>query len=591
MAKGRGKWLIWVVMAWMLPLCTLAQDAVREDAKQRKLSYFYMAAQRAKGQENYAEMLEMLAHCQDIDPYDAATNFELGQIYLPLGMDSLGLAMLEYASAKDAGNPWYLERLAAIYLRTGEKDKATNTLERMATLQTKRTDVLTELFMLYRQTGRTQDAIKTLERIQTLQGRNTRIAEQMYLLYMDLGEQERAIEQVKAVCQEFPYDASSHLALAAVYLENEMPDSAKASMERAERIDPQNNGLKMLRLQVMLEEGDTLAYEQKCDSLILDKDAEIETRFSLLRDVLTSALQDEGQKKHLEEVMGKLLAEEKPEAWVLNLYKHYDAYLHQDSAGYFNLELTERLVEANPSDISAQMELVQYYIGQNDSKNLQRVCSNALIYNPSELRLHYFLAVTYLQEDRDNDAVETLKAGIRQADEDAQPEILGMLYSMLGDMYHSAGKEAEAFAAYDSCLVYSPNEISCLNNYAYYLSLKGEQLERAEEMSYRTIKMQPDSKTYLDTYAWILFMQEDYTTARIYMDRAVNVEEADSTLLADTDVSAVLLEHSGDIYSKCEQMDVALRLWQLAIEKTEQNGEKPSPLLKKKLKKKKYLKK
>jgi len=212
------------------------------------------------------------------------------------------------------------------------------------------------------------------------------------------------------------------------------------------------------------------------------------------------------------------------------------------------------------------------------------------VYFPSEVRFHYFLALTYLMQKRDQEAEETVKAGIRQASEQTAPSMMGTLYTLLGDLYHEHKREKEAFAAYDSCLVYSPDDVSCLNNYAYYLSLKNEQLEKAEQMSYRAIRLEPDNKTYLDTYAWVLFMQEDYTTARIYMDKVVNPELPDSTLMADSEANPVLLEHAGDIYAQCNQVDVALRLWQLALDKAVLNKEQPSKVLKKKLKSKKYLK-
>ena len=116
-------------------------------------------------------------------------------------------------------------------------------------------------------------------------------------------------------------------------------------------------------------------------------------------------------------------------------------------------------------------------------------------------------------------------------------------------------------------------------------------LDKAERMSYQAVKQEPNNKTYLDTYAWVLFVQEDYTTARIYMDRVVDPGKEDSLLLHDPDVNAVLLEHAGDIYANCGQMDVALRLWALAQEKVAKDGQTASVLLKRKLKKKKYLKK
>lgn len=580
---------IGILLLVLLPSAMKAQQD--DEARRRKLSYFYMAAQRAKAQERYADMLEMLEHCRDIAPDDPATTFELGEFGFYLGKDSVGMAMLEQAVSADPGNPWYLERLATAYLSQRKQDKALEILEKMASLQTKRVDVLSQLFMLYKQMGRTEDVIRTLDRIQTLQGNSLHIAEQKFQLYRDMDQQDMAFSQMRAVCKEFPYDVNCHLVTAEHYMEDGQMDSAMVCLDRAERIDPQHGGLLLLRLRSVLERGDTLAYEHQRDSLILDDQTEMQVRFTALREIALTALQDSTKQHTAKVLFDKLLASKEVEVPFLQLYKSYDAYQHQDDAKYINLPLVQRILEAEPSNFETQSELVQYYISQNDQTHLQEACRNALVYFPSEVRFHYFLAITYFQDNQLKEAEETLKAGIRQADEATPPEMVGTLYSMLGDVYHSTGREAEAFAAYDSCLVYAPDEVSCLNNYAYYLSLKNQQLDKAEQMSYRAVKLQPDSKTYIDTYAWVLFMQEDYTTARMYMDRVVDPEASDSTLMADEEVNPVLLEHAGDIYAQCGLLEQAMRFWKLALDKAVVAKEPVPPVLKKKLKKGRYMRK
>ena len=120
-----------------------------------------------------------------------------------------------------------------------------------------------------------------------------------------------------------------------------------------------------------------------------------------------------------------------------------------------------------------------------------------------------------------------------------------------------------------------------LNNYAYFLSLDKKDLERAEEMSAKSLKLEPDNPTYLDTYAWILFQQKRYAEAQVYID-SVLVLLGDS-LTAD---DANLLEHAGDIYYKAGNKSRALDLWKQALELS---GDKPSEALEQKVRKRKYI--
>ena len=161
------------------------------------------------------------------------------------------------------------------------------------------------------------------------------------------------------------------------------------------------------------------------------------------------------------------------------------------------------------------------------------------------------------------------------------------LFSLMGDVLHELGREKEAYAAYDSCLVYQDDHVGCLNNYAYYLSLKGYNLDKAEEMSYRTVRIAPDNKTYLDTYAWVLFVKGRYTEAQAYMDKVVPPDSSDVELLADPSLSGAIFEHAGDIAAKNGQMAQALRFWQLAAKA---GGDGLTAALPKKIKLKKYVK-
>lgn len=108
-------------------------------------------------------------------------------------------------------------------------------------------------------------------------------------------------------------------------------------------------------------------------------------------------------------------------------------------------------------------------------------------------------------------------------------------YSLLGDMYHKAGNEDRAFQYYDSCLVRRPDDAQALNNYAYYLSLRQQDLDRAEEMSRRSNELEPDNPTYLDTLAWILYHKRKYDEAKELMDRVVKLIPPEE-LAEDSDV-------------------------------------------------------
>ena len=239
-----------------------------------------------------------------------------------------------------------------------------------------------------------------------------------------------------------------------------------------------------------------------------------------------------------------------------------------------NRVLEEVLKKAH-DNAAARLQLIADAWEKKDFGRVVALCSAALQYNPDEMAFYYYQGVALSQQDKTDEALDTFKNGISVINEQSSPDIVSDFYSIMGDLLHEKGEKQQAFAAYDSCLQWKPDNLMCLNNYAYYLSESGGNLIKAEEMSYKTIKAEPQNATYLDTYAWILFRQERYAEAKIYINQ---------TLQCDSDSSAVIVEHAGDIYAKCGDIDKAVELWTAALKKSPNNE-----LLARKTRQRKYI--
>ena len=161
-------------------------------------------------------------------------------------------------------------------------------------------------------------------------------------------------------------------------------------------------------------------------------------------------------------------------------------------------------------------------------ENVIRECQTAVEYVPDEPALFYYLGLAQYINKRDNDAIASLKRGASMIKSETSKEMAADIYGLLGDIYQKIGRIHDTYIAYDSCLVYNPDKVLCLNNYAYFLSLEGKDLKKAEKMSYRAITVEPNNATYLDTYAWILYKQKRYEDAKAYIDMALeHLKEGD----------------------------------------------------------------
>ncbi|MBO7120568.1 MAG: tetratricopeptide repeat protein [Bacteroidaceae bacterium] len=569
----------------LFALAILLLSGGQDAEAQTSFDYFYLEAEKCRLAEDYSSAMDLYRHCLDINPKAPEALYNIGLLHLYLRNDSLGTAYIRQACETDSNNPYYLESLAALYLNKRDAEAAIPTLEKMSSLQSRRSDILLQLVQLYKTSGQTDKAIGALNRIEVLEGPSPQVSIEKFRLYKEKGELDSAFEQLQALCDESPHDMNLRIVVGSQYME--AGDTAKALdiYNEVRRQEPANTSLQLAMMDYYRESGQLARYNRMRDSLLFHADSPAQLRVIMLQSYIADLQRDSTYAPRLEAAFDTLLARPQQDAEILIMKAAYQVYREQPREELVGT--MRQVLEVDPGNETALRELLQYYAEQNDDKGVEDISRRGLNYHPEEIAYAYYLGMALAEQKKLTDAAEVLQQGLRVRTEFVSERLVSNVFGVLGDIYYQQQKETEAFAAYDSALVYMEDNIMCLNNYAYYLSLKEEQLDRAEEMSYRTIRQEPENITYLDTYAWILFKKEDYAHARTYMDKVVNPERTDDELLADERLMGNLLEHAGDIYAHIDQPDTALRLWKLARQKGDGTC---TPQLKKKIKKKKYIK-
>ena len=552
---------------------------------QTRFDYFYLEAEKCRQQEDYPSAMDLYRHCLGINPQAPEALYNMGVLHLYLRSDSLGTAYIRQACERDANNPYYLETLAALYLNKRDAESAIPVLEKMATLQSRRSDILTQLVTLYHTVGNTDKAIGALNRIELLEGVNPQITIEKFRLYKEKGMLDSAFVQLQTLCDESPHDMNIRIVAGTQYMN--AGDTAKALeiYNDVRRREPTNLNLHLATMDYLRDQGKHKAYDRMRDSLLFSPESPSQLRVLLLRSYIADVQRDSTYTTQLTAAFDTLLSKPQQNTEVLIMKAAYQSFSKQPQEAI--CQTMRQVLDVEPGNQMALSELLQYYAERNDGKGVEDISRRGLNYHPEEISYAYYLGMALAEQRKLTQAAEVMQQGLRVRTNDVHPHLVSNVFATLGDIYYQQGKQQEAYAAYDSALVYKDDNIMCLNNYAYYLSLNGEQLDRAEEMSYRTIRQEPENITYLDTYAWILFMKGDYAHARTYMDKVVNPQKTDDELLSDQALLGNLLEHAGDIYAHLGEHETAMRLWKLAKKK---NDDTCSPQLRKKIRQKKYIK-
>lgn len=543
------------------------------EEQQRKFDYYFLEAIRLKQAGDYDAAFDLLQHSLAINPYDASALYELAQYYLYLKQPARATATIEQAVAADPDNYWYAQALSQLYLQQNETEKATVLLEDMVQRFSTRIDPLYSLLEIYNQQEDYDRVLDVLNLLEQRMGKNEQLSLEKFRIYLRKGDNKRAFGEMENLVAEYPQDLRYRVVLGDVYLQNGKKDEAYDIYQQVLAEEP-DNAMAMYSLASYYEEtGQDSLYQQQLDSLLLNRKVTPDIKSNIMRQLIIRNEQADGDSLRIITLFDRIMQQDPDEPDLPMLYAQY---LLSKGMNQQSLPVLRRVLDIDPTNTAARMTLLGEAVNQKDYKGIVNLCEAGIESNPDMLEFYYYLVYGYIQEEnRTADILSTCQKALEHVTPESKKDLVSEFYAIMGDTYHTDGMTEQAYAAYDSALVYKSDNIGVLNNYAYFLSLERRDLDRAEEMSYRTVKAEPGNATYLDTYAWILFEKGNYAEARLYIDDAMKNGGGQSE-----DV----VEHCGDIYYMTGDVDGALKYWKQALDM----GCK-SPKLKEKIEKKKFI--
>ena len=551
----------------ILTYAQISSDAERYD-------YFFLEAMTEREKGNASAAFELLRHCLEINPEASETYYYLAHYYLGMKQNGKALEAFRKASELEPDNVSYLETLAQMYLQSQDLKAATETFEKLSKAEPEREDVLGMLVQLYSEDEKQYSkAIDILNRLEEIDGMNERISYAKADLYWKMDNGKAALAEMKKLADQYPYDLNYRNAYADMLLANDQDKKAFDIYRGILKEEPGNSKVLMSLRTYFLAKGNTAAADSTTIKILTESNANTDEKIYILRQEVMESENNGGDSIKVLSLFERTISAKDSDPGIGLLMASYMQLKNMPKEDINRV--LEGVLNKAPDNASARLQLIADAWEKKDLARVVNLCAAARQYNPDEMAFYYYQGVALAQQDKNAEAIEAFRNGIGVIKEDSSPDIVSDLYAILGDLLHQDGYKQEAFAAYDSCLQWKPENYSCLNNYAYFLCEDGGDLEKAEKMSYKAIKAEAKNATFLDTYAWILFKQERFAEAKIYIEQ---------TLQCDSDSSAVIIEHAGDIYAKCDNIDKAVELWKEALRKSPDNE-----ILARKVRQRKYI--
>ncbi len=558
--------------AMLAVACPAAAQTGNNDAGRYDRFFIDAMLQRQKGNNDAA--FDLLKHCVHIRPEAPEAYFFLAQYYMSLKQNDKAIECFKKAADLEPDNTTYLETLAKAYVTNDNDSLAIGTLEKIVEKETGRIDILEMLVQLYQKRADYDNTIKTLDRLEILEGKNERLTYAKSEIYSLTGDKKAAINEMKKLADQYPNDLNYRGMYGDALLMNGREKEAFDIYTGILKAEPDNYRAQ-LSMRAYYKQKDMAAdADSMTMQLLLNKNTGDDARVYIMRQEIAESENGGGDSTKILRLFDRMMAQPQASTDIAILYA---TYMSLKKMPQEKIEaVLEKVLAQTPDNAAARLQLVAYAWQRDDLDRVIELCKAARQYNPDEMAFYYYEGMAHFRKDDNDSALNAFQNGISVIGEHSDPDIVSDFYAVMGDLLYEKGRAAEAYAAYDSCLQWKDDNIGCLNNYAYYLSVNGDSLDKAEKMSYRTVKAEPKNATYLDTYAWILFMQGRYAEAKIYIDQAVQ---------NDSDSSAVILEHAGDIHAKAGDIDGAVELWARAAAKDPANK-----LLARKIRQRKYIK-
>lgn len=497
--------------------------------------------------------------CIALNPNAAEPYYRRALHYADTGNDSLAAFNLERAAQLQPGNDTYQENVAETYIKRRDFDRAIKAYESLYKHHRDRSDVLDILVRLYGVKKDYTNMLATIERMEQIDGES----DEMTFLKMNIYEQRKdtknAYRMLKKLNDEHPNEPNYKVMMGNWLMNHDRKAEAFDLFKSALKDDTQNEFALSSLYDYYRSAGDNDSADHLRDEILFSTKTEIKTKTAMLQQAIREAEKQGGDSLPVLSLFDRTIEASPKAVDIINMKAVY-MKLKEMPADSVNATFA-RALAIEPENATARMNIIQNIWTKNNWEEIIKLSKEGTQYNPEEMAFYYFLGMAYFQSNRDDDALDAFKRGVGEINDKSDPDIVSDFYALMGDILYKKNKPEEAFAAYDSCLQWKDDNVVALNNYAYYLSEQNRDLKKAEQMSLKTVEAEPTNSTYLDTYAWILFLQDRCDEAKAYIDRALG-SDSDTTQTA----SAVVIEHAGDIYSKCGDINRATELWQKAID-------------------------
>ena len=502
---------------------TMESEFAGKPDKKKNATYFSNGLQSKYREDTEGAILNFEQALRYM-PNDAASMFELSEQYYTVGRLDDAFRMIEKAAELDPENKWYQMRLGVFYRELGQLGDFINLYEPLTKKYPDDMEMLSELIEAYLLTEQFDKALAKMDVLEQQIGQNDFITEQRLGVYKRQGNGKKLVAELERLIKENPENVRYYSLLAQEYAEMGKDKEALKTYEKIKEVNPNDPYINVSLLEFYEKNGDKEKAFNELIAAIRNKSLDIATKANIW-DYWMGKNEKSNEIDEQARQCGEAFIETHPDNKLG--YLILGSYYIVEQNALKSKEIYQQVLDIDSTDFYGWQNLVISESRLNENENVREHAIKALKYYPMQPVFYWYAGVASAVLKINDEAINYLEKGRRYTTDKIQ---LSNFDAFLGDLYHEQGDEEKAFDAYERTLRNDPDNVLVLNNYAYYLAVKNQDLDKALEMSTKAIAAEPDNPTYLDTHAWVLYMKGDYREAEKHMKKALKLlKEPDET--------------------------------------------------------------
>lgn len=516
----------------------------------REVHGLYLDAAKEMVLNNHEKAKTLLNEVLDKDSLHAPSHYQLARIAKQNSEWKNAAKHIRKAVAGEPGNKWYKMEFAEILKNQRNFDEAVSVYEDVLKEFPNRPELFIDIAQLYMIQEDYKNAIRYLDELEKLVGINKRLVMQKQKLYMQMDDVQGAIGEVKKLINNDPENIEYRNILANLYVRTDQFDDARKVYEKVKQIDPSN-------AYVHINLADLYKKQDKKDSAFRElkkgfknPSLDLQTKVKILTTYYSITEMYSDQKAQAF-ALAEILVETHPKE--SNAHAIYADFLFKDQRLDEAEEQFKKAIELNTSKFYNWESYLNILLQQSKYQKLKEESTAAQDLFPMQPTPYLFAGLADLQLDNFESAEKHLTSGKKLIADNEQIEIQFNTY--LGEVYNEMKQYEKSDKFFNKAIEQDPENSFTLNNYSYYLSLRGDKLDLAEKYAKKAVRIDPDNANNQDTYGWVLFKMERYEEAKFWIEKAIKTSD---------DPSGTIMEHMGDVYFELGDPEKAVEYWKKA---------------------------